>query len=275
LSNNYQSILHWFKWLFILNFISQMLSRILNGSSGSRKWDWIPLAVFGGVTLLVAGQWVAPKIKQSNWLYRLYRYRSPAVAAGQLVLPNPSPGILERLYLHIHPPKWCRTSQDDLMIIYRDQDKLLREGMIALCVLIQANALLFEKGAGSAPANVLYTTDLEIVDPLKPLYEIAYKIGSLKNTKPDDPDELKFARMISYEYGRDFRVSVPDSLSEGLDVTYTTIMVHRKHLPFGYITNFYFPLLIHQESRAAMILPARYWPDELISEWMPRKETAA
>lgn len=254
----------------VLFFLLRGLLALVGGASEKAATVVSLATVAGAWTLIVVSRWLIVTSKQSRWLYRLYRYRSPASSDISVGPPLPQ-GILERLYQRIRPPKWCRKSDDALMIIYRDQDKLRREGTIALGVLVQANMSLFEKGGANAPANVLYTTDTEIEHPVHKLAVMADKIFSLKNTKPDDPDEKKFAGMVSYEFGRDFRVSVPDRLSQGLDVTYTTIMIHRKHLPYGYLTNAYFPLLIHTESRAAMILPARYWASELIETWEPQE----
>lgn len=268
-----RKILNGFRYLIILNFGARILGHLIGTLIGEPLDDSVPLILFGGCAFLFAAYWLAPRVKESitesGWMYKLYRYRSPA-NAGMLARPPLSPGIFERLYLRVRPPRWCRRWQDDLMIVYREQDKLMREGGVALAVLVQANLKLFSKGGPkAAPASVLYTTDGEMEDPVLRLTEISQKLYALKNTKPEDEDERRFARIVSYEMGRKFRVSVPESLSQGLDVTYTTIMIHRKHLPFGYLTAGYFPLLIHQESRAAMILPARYWPEELIADWTP------
>jgi hypothetical protein len=144
----------------------------------------------------------------------------------------------------------------------------LREGTVVLAVLVQANMYLFERGAGDSPANVIYTTDRDAEQPVVRMLGVAQKLFSLKDTEPEDADEARFARMISDELGRDFRVTVPEAIAGGLDLTYTTIMVHRRHLPEGRLVAPYFPLLIHPESRAAMILPARYWPDEFMEGWL-------
>jgi hypothetical protein len=263
-----QRLFFWLRLLALSNFVLLMGGDLIKEAIGRPLPAWFPLLIFAGFALAFTGPLLTTKVKQFGWLYKLYRHRSPA-RDGKLVLPPVAPGIFERLYLRVRPPGWCRTSQDDLMIVYRDQQKLMHEGAVALAVLVQANNLLFQKGTANSPASIIYTTDGETDNPVLRLLEIAQKIYALKGTKPEDPDERKFARIVSYEYGRDFRVSVPDSLSHGLDVTYTTIMVHRKHLPFGYLSCGYFPILIHQESRAAMILPARYWPEELITDWTP------
>jgi hypothetical protein len=262
----FRVVLNWLRVTFLLAALSNLFLTIGGRSSDDPIKFWLPLTLAAGWTIFVVGRWLRPFITRSAWMYKLYRLRSPAGPEHFARPPLPQ-GIFERFYSHLRPPKWCRKSGDELMIVYRDQKKLLHEGMIALGVIVQANVTLFGKGAGSGHANILYTTDFSIVDPVPRLLLIAQKIYTLKASTPEGPDELKFARMVSYEYGRDFRVTVPDSLTDGMDVTYTTIMIHRKHLPFGYLTGVYFPVLIHSESRAAMILPARYWPHWIIADW--------
>jgi hypothetical protein len=265
-----QKFIFWLRWVLVLGVLSNLLSNRTNGYTKDPAPLWPPLLIIGVWALFYFSGPLISAVKQNGLLYKLYRYRSPARHGGMLSHPPLSPGLLERLYLRIRPPKWCRKLDDPLMIVYRDQGKLVREGIVALGLLVQANSLLFKKGeANNAPANVLYMTEWEVDDPVQRLAEVAQKIYSLKDSEPDDAEEQKFARMVSYGHGRDFRVSVPPSLSGELDATYTTIMIHRKHLPYGYLTGGYFPLLVHQESRAAMILPARYWPDEIISDWTP------
>jgi hypothetical protein len=237
------------------------LLRLLGVSPTS---PWV-LASFGALFLAVLVPFLRRLVVSSRWPYRLYRARRNPLLARVFHLP-PRPGLFERLYLRVRPPRWCR--KDELLSVFQDRGKLLREGNVVPAVLVQATALLFERGADDAPANVIYTTDSDAEHPVTRMLEVARHIFSLKDTKPEDADEARFARMVSYELGRDFRVTVPEKLSGGLDLTYTTIMVHRRHLPEGHLAVPYFPLLIHPESRAAMILPARYWPDDFIDEWV-------
>lgn len=204
-------------------------------------------------------------LKHNRLMYRLRRSHNPVVC--KFVRPFGKPGLLEKIYLRIRPPKWCRDSNDELLLIYRDQKKLIDHGQVAIAMLVQGNVVLFKKGYEDAPANVIYSDDLRAENLLERLRTAALQIFSLKEMKPEDPEELKFARMVSYEYSRDFRITLPDKFAPDLNATYTTIMVHRKHLPEGYLANEFFPLLIHEESRAAMILPARYWSKELLADW--------
>lgn len=244
---------------------------LCNSVYGLLRLSGVSAPGFWAAVVFVAAAFVLsiPAVRRRNarfeWSYKLYRLRRDPQFKGVFHLPH-RPGLLERLYLRVSPPGWCR--KDDLMAVFRDRGKLLREGHVVPAVLVQANALLFERGADDAPANVIYTTDADAEQPVAHMLEVARKLFSLKNTKPEDADEARFARMVSYELGRDFRVTVPERLSGGLDLTYTTIMVHRRHLPAGRLAAPYFPLVIHPESRAALILPARYWPDDFLEEWV-------
>lgn len=260
-----------FRWVFYC-YASFIVFRIIFELAGFEQPEVLAaLAVLIMLALLLS-RFVYRHLSHNRWTYRLLRAHGRVI--DKLVRPFGKPSLLEKWYLHIRAPKWCRASKDDLLLIYRDQNKLLFEGHIVLGMLVQAHGGLFKKGFADAPANVIYTTETGLDNPLGRLWEIAQKLFSLKGTKPEDDDERKFAGMVSYEYARDFRVTVPESLAHGLDVTYTTIMVHRKHLPEGYLSNVFFPLLVHQESRAAMILPARYWSEQMLSAWTNREKQA-
>ena len=94
------------------------------------------------------------------------------------------------------------------LLVYRDQKKLMEEGEVVVAILVEANGALFKKGFGDGPANVIYAGERSVENLLPKLSELATRIFSLKGTKPEDPDEKKFAGMVSYEYGRDFPVPV-------------------------------------------------------------------
>lgn len=251
--------------LFPALILLRAASAALDREFGSAADAWLAGAVVFACAAVLAPTG-ARRLAQNRWVYRLYRTRRDARFGEKFYLPH-RPGLLERLYLRMTPPRWCRRSKDELMLIYRDQHKLFGEGTLALAALVQANVRLFEKGFDNHPANIIYTTDFDIERPVPRLLRVAHRIFSLKNTKPEDPDEKRFASIVSYELGRDFRVTVPESLSDGLDITMTTIMVHRKHLPEGKLSAPYFPVLVHMESRAVVLLPSRYWPAGFVEEW--------
>lgn len=168
--------------------------------------------------------------------------------------------------LQAAPPAWCRT--DALMMIYRQRPRLLREGRIVWGHLVQANNLLFNPGPQDCPASIIYGLSPDWDSDLDGLETIAHKIFALKGTMPDDPALQEFARGITDEMRRDFRVQVPaqllDDAQQGRDLCLTTIMVMRQNLPFGFLTSSAFPLLVLPEhTDATLILPARFWPQTL------------
>ncbi len=169
--------------------------------------------------------------------------------------------------MFVSEPFWVWKTGDDLRVVYREQAKLLREGEVALAVIVQANAELFAKGEEDLPANVIYSPDAGIEDKLPLLTATAEKLYSFKNQRLQGEEEKRFSDLVTDEYKRAMKVPVPESLSEGLEVYFTTIMVHRKHLPDRFLAQNFFPLLVHPEARSALIVPSRYWSEDILSAW--------
>jgi hypothetical protein len=176
--------------------------------------------------------------------------------------------IAERFYLHVRPAPWMHASNDRLLDIYRHRKALLQRGQVVWGHLIQANAQLFRPGANDCPAAAVYSRDPFFDDQLATLSRIANALYDLKGTQPDDPTLARFAHTITDERERIMKLAVPHKLTGGRDVFYTVIMVHRKHLPDGYLTDSVFPLLIHPpDIEATLIVPSRYWSPGLVGRW--------
>jgi hypothetical protein len=176
-------------------------------------------------------------------------------------------GFLERWHFHLRAPWWCRLSLDELMLIYRDQRLLREDGLVVWGAIVQANNFLYGPGRYDCPATVIYSPDLDWSDWLWPLTELAKELYALKGYASYDPAEREYGQMLADEKDRAMGICVPQWIAQGVDVRSTTVMVHRKHLPAGYLARSYFPLLMHAKSKAALLLPARYWSDELLADW--------
>lgn len=172
-------------------------------------------------------------------------------------------------YLRTPPPAWLRKRRSDgLWELYRQRSLLLTRGTIVWAHLVQANEVLFSPGKIDAPAMVIYSPDPYFDAHLDELAEMASRLFALKDTKPEDAELARFARFITDEMDRNLHVPIPSQISENRTVIATGIMVHRKHLPFGVLTESFFPLLALPEvTPATMILPERYWPDSLLRAW--------
>lgn len=170
------------------------------------------------------------------------------------------------------PPLWMWLHLGDaIWVLYRERARLLRSGRVVWGTLVQANELLFQPATADLPAAALYSPDRHYDDKPEELGRIAQALFALKGTTPADPSLQKLAHDITDELERSYNLRVPDLLTGGREVYLTTIMVHRRHLPGGYLTQGLFPLIAHPAStRATMILPARYWGPELRYFWERR-----
>ena len=175
-------------------------------------------------------------------------------------------GLLAGWRVGVRRPSWMG-DDDGLLPSVRAAPRLLREGRVVWGALVQANKLLFEPGPSDSPAMAIYCRDRELDDDPLRLRRIAHEIFALKETEPDDPRLREAARQVTDEMDRGVDFRVPKVLTGGPDVRTATIMVYRKHLPHGHIDFGFFPLLLHDDIPAAMIVPHRWWPPRLKALW--------
>jgi hypothetical protein len=165
-------------------------------------------------------------------------------------------------------------SFDKLRTVLRDQHLLRDHGRVVWGFLVQANQVLFDPtNRQTLPANVIYSPDTWFDDQAPLLMEVAQGLFSLKGTAPNDPELEKFANAITDELARTMRLRLPRSITEGREAYFTTCFIQPSHLPGGCLAAGFFPLLICPEkTEAVMILPERYWPEELRALWSGTEE---
>jgi hypothetical protein len=128
-------------------------------------------------------------------------------------------------------------------------------------------------GADDCPAAVVYSLAPFFDDKLKTLAEVADILFGLKGGEVRDPDLAEFADAITSEEQVLFNRKIPLSLTFRHRAYYTTIMVHRKHLPVRFLKASWFPLVADpDESPASVILPSRYWDPELAEMWRASRQ---
>jgi hypothetical protein len=167
-------------------------------------------------------------------------------------------------------PPWFRAG-DPLTEIYDRLDLLLLEGRVVWGALVQANSLLFEAGPNDHPAMTIYAPDESFDDRPQDLKAIASRLFRLKNTTPQDRDERRLAAAITNEMERGMGWMVPRSLTGGCEVLSTGFMVFRRHIPGRRLQSGWFPLLIHDDTPAVMIVPRDFWPRELAIRWSAQR----
>jgi hypothetical protein len=158
---------------------------------------------------------------------------------------------------------------DKLCTILRDQWKLHGNGRVVWGYLVQVNKVLFRPAnTFTCPGNAVYSPDPFFDDRLDALEAIGRSIFKLKGTQPTSRAARQFAEAVTDEMQRTMRLQIPEELCDGRTVYLTTLFFQPSHLPEGYMRRGFFPLLISPgQTDAVMVLPARYWPRELVRLW--------
>jgi hypothetical protein len=175
--------------------------------------------------------------------------------------PPRSLSLGQKLRFRIYPSFRERLSYDPLLRIYDDQKKLRDRGRVVWGHIVQANILLFGPGRSNCPANVIYEPAPSDESGYAFLAPVAHSIYALKGKRHDDEDLGECSRWITDERLRMVNAPIPAQLSRGRAILFSTLVVQRKHLPAGYLSCSFFPLVINPaETPSVMILPFEYWP---------------
>jgi hypothetical protein len=160
-------------------------------------------------------------------------------------------------------------SNDRLLRILKDQEILLARGQVVWGQLIQANQILFDpKNRMTCPANVLYSTDPFFDGRLSLLSSMARGLFAQKGSTRANRELQGFVDAVTNERARVLRREMPHSYTGGRSVCFATCFIQPAHLPHGYLNRPSFPVIVNpEETPAMMLLPARYWPSELVEHW--------
>lgn len=175
----------------------------------------------------------------------------------------------------LNPPDWVAQYGDesDFYPIYRDQDILYEHGNVVWGVIVMANTALFKPGGDNYPAATLYSPDPYFDGRREELQAMASQLFRLKDkpleqVEKEDPELVPFSEVLTDQRTIKFHWRVPRSIAGDRQVYYSTLLIHREHIPSGYLVENTFPLIIlPEQSPAAFIIPHRYWSRELLQEW--------
>lgn len=159
--------------------------------------------------------------------------------------------------------------KDDLLTILKNQKVLLTGGEVVWGHLVQANQMLFDpNNLTTCPANVIYSTDPFFDGRVSLLSGMARGLFAQKGSTKADREMQKFVDIITDEYVRVLRKEMPHSYTGERSVSFATCLIDPAHLPFGYLSRSSFPVIIKPKvTEIMMILPSRFWPEELVHQW--------
>jgi len=144
----------------------------------------------------------------------------------------------------------------------KNTKRLVEEGSIVWGAIVQANTTLFQPGPHNCPGNILYSSDQRMDGRPNLFLNLAERLFSLKGTDLKNPELRKFANDLADERGRGGRLDIPLSLTNNVPCYMNDIQFERKHLPHGYLSAAFYPLLIHPNLPSVMVLPVWYWTKE-------------
>ncbi len=171
------------------------------------------------------------------------------------------------LYPKIPRPSFLQPGQDDLNTLLASQDSLIKEGIVVLGAVVQANELLFHPGPLDHPGELLICLDPEI--PPEDLRDIAHDIYLLKGESWRDQARAEFSNYLGNEMIRVCGLKVPDDISRGHECFCTTTLFCRQSLPEGILSGNLMPVLVHPGSLLAIVLPSRYWTEAGFQQFSP------
>ena len=157
------------------------------------------------------------------------------------------------------------------------QKRIFEKGQVVWGHIIQANNTLWvpatreamqSKGTDFYPGELVFSPDPKKQVTPEFLGEVAERLVGLRE-KPSNAPELKqISDYLRAETVRAYGWAVPPRLSPKVDCCISTTVFLRKHLPGGYLTEAFMPIVISdQPPYYAMPLPARYWPPDFIEYW--------
>jgi iron-sulfur cluster assembly protein len=166
------------------------------------------------------------------------------------------------------PPLWLAARPDDLVAqIYATEKQIFRNGELRWAAIVHANETMWrpEPGRSYSGAQIVYAAHGDAT--VDQLTDIAARCFALKGTKPENSLERRLADMLTNEYERALDWSVPGTLTGGLDVLTTIVMLPRDYLPGAFLVANWFPIIADPESKMALLVSSRFWPAALRAAW--------
>ncbi len=181
----------------------------------------------------------------------------------QNYIRNPLP------YLTLFRPDWLQDN-DQLTLIYKHKDALLKKGTITLARVVQANSFLFHFSPKiDCPANIIYSASPAAKQNPLFLLPLSSTLFSYKNKPLEDvPEKWRdIARVITDEYDRSSFSFEAETGAGPAEVHFIPTIIYRKLLPFGKLCGGFLPVLTIPETSTVLILPKKYWSRRFKIAW--------
>ena len=164
-----------------------------------------------------------------------------------------------------------RTTANQTPSVAKAFHDLLHSGRVIWGAIIQANEGLFSAGQYDLPGNIVFSPAASLSENPAALVAIADAVRGLKGRAHEvghNRELQAIALLISDEVNLAVNQRLPAELTSGAEAYLTWCVFHRSSLPEGVLSARLVPLLICPEhTEMVIVLPLRFWPDELRSQW--------
>lgn len=167
----------------------------------------------------------------------------------------------------------CRfqTTANQTPQVAKSFSDLIHSGRIVWAGLVQANEGLFSPGEYDLPGNIVFSPAAPLSESPSALVAIADAVRGLKgraNELAHDPEVQAIAKLITDDVNLAVNQRLPAHLAGGAEVYLSWCDFHRSSLPGGVLAARVVPLLICPEhTERVIVLPLRFWPRGLRSNW--------
>jgi hypothetical protein len=149
---------------------------------------------------------------------------------------------------------------------------LLKRGRVTFGLVIDADPALAHpqrnEDAHDGFAVVLFGSDLPVEVTGEVLNDVADRVRTSEADNSASKEVESFKSHLDDCWPFPALVEVPRELTRGNIVYCTSVLVVLRHMPLGYLSSTWIPLLVNpSESPHVMILPMRYWPEAWRQQW--------
>lgn len=185
----------------------------------------------------------------------LEKYREEIAAVRKRLRKSPREYCREELAaIRIYPPIWL-AEEDELIGQYDQQRVITENGSIVWAAVIQADPNLVTEGDNDHAVRVLYSQDSKKTDSLIVLQELAVKLARGKFSSEAWQEVVRKITDEPHPLG----VTIPESLTGGLECMVTTLVVPRKGLPGEKLSISAFPVFTLHGSPYVIMVPCQFW----------------
>lgn len=143
---------------------------------------------------------------------------------------------------------------------------VIESGKVYYSYLVQANSYLFDNKKFAYlthPAVVIYSTEEYFEKNPLALKKIAHSLFE------DRKSNGWGGKILNDEHWYFSNLQVPRELTDGHTVYMTTIMIYRRHLPLGYLSDSLLPIVASPPLKPAVfVVDVKYWTKPLIGNFV-------